>query len=128
VADSREHSGPRKERCVLCITYSWEDETVAQRVHAVCAELGVAHRLDGRGDSLMHGLHPIPRDSTRVLFVVSENSCRSWWLPFQLGRAVEHDLPVLCFQIDPDLELPGFLFDRATISSLDSLRSRLLSA
>jgi len=111
----------------LCISYSWEDEQVAREIASLCGELGVEYALDGRNDWLMHGLHDGPEGSTHQLVVVSRANARSWWLPFQLGRAADRGVETFAYLTEPDREPPAFLREKPLVRGLDSLKAMLLA-
>ncbi len=47
-------------------------------------------------------------ECSHLMAVVSENTKRSWWVPFEIGIATERDAPISTYAIDA-VELPDYL-------------------
>ena len=109
----------------LSINYELQDEDVVRGITSLCDEIGVEYSLEERDDWLMHALRPASEDSTHMLFVISPATTKSWWLPFQLGRAAERRMDVLPYLTEPPRVLPSFLEASALVSGDQGLRSRL---
>ena len=94
-------------------------------ITAVCDELGLEYVLEERNDWLTHALRPQSEDSTHVLFVVSPVTSASWWLPFQIGRAVERRVDIVSYVCGSTNDLPKYLEAGDTVRGLEDLKSRL---
>lgn len=112
----------------LFISYSWKDQDVASEIMDMCVDAGVECFLDKKdiswGQSIQKGVAQGLATSTHLLVILSSETVRSWWVPFEIGRAVERGLVILPFLSSSDVDLPSFLADRLAITSLDDLRAR----
>ena len=109
----------------LSINFDERDSSVVPKITAVCDELGLEYTLEERNDWLTHALRPQSEDSTHVLFVVSQTTAVSWWLPFQIGRAVERRVGIVSYVWDSTNNLPKYLEAGDTVKGLEGLKSRL---
>ena len=109
----------------LCISYAWEDEPAAREVGSICDRLGIEPVFDGRGDWLQDGLHPPAGTAGLHLLIVTRTNRASWWLPFQLGRAVEREIPVCVYLPVPLDHRPGFLDAETCVVGAPALEERL---
>ena len=118
---------PRASKVKLSISYSQEDRETALRIGSMCDELRIDHVLDERNDWLMHALRQRPEGSTHLLVIVSPANEKSWWLPFQLGRATEHGITIVPYQARLTQGLPSFLRDSSRVVGLESLGGHVRS-
>jgi len=109
----------------LSINFDEQDSSAVPSITAVCHELGLEYVLEERNDWLTHALRPQSEDSTHVLFVVSPVTSASWWLPFQIGRAVERRVDIVSYVRGSMNNLPRYLEAGDTVRGLDNLKSRL---
>ncbi len=109
----------------LSINYELQDEDVVRGITSLCDEIGVEYSLEERDDWLMHALRPASEDSTHMLFVISPATTKSWWLPFQLGRAAERRMDVLPYLTEPARVLPSFLAASGSVCGDQDLKTRL---
>ena len=109
----------------LSINFDEQDGSAVPSITAVCHELGLEYVLEERNDWLTHALRPQCEDSTHILFVVSPVTTVSWWLPFQIGRAVERRVGIVSYVWGSTNNLPRYLEAGDTVRGLEDLKSRL---
>ena len=109
----------------LSINFDEQDSSAVPKITAICDELGLEYVLEERNDWLTHAVRPQTEDSTHVLFMVSQATTVSWWLPFQIGRAVERRAGIVSYVWGSTDNLPKYLEAGDTVRSLEDLKSRL---
>ena len=109
----------------LSINYDEQDGSVIPEITAVCDQLGLEYVLEERNDWMTNAVRPQSAESTHVLFVVSPVNTASWWLPFQIGRAVERRATVVSYVSDSTDILPRYLEAGETVRQSEDLKSRL---
>ena len=97
------------------ISHQQQDGTVAKFVYDQFHQYGIEAYLDAfdnqlSSDSkaLTEHLKDIMRKSTDILVVMSYNTVKSWWVPFEIGMAANQDLPTVTYLQD-NTELPEYL-------------------
>ena len=105
----------------LTVSHALEDQATAGRIGSLCSELGIDCFLDERGDWLAQGLHPGPEDRTHLIVILSAATEGTWWVPFQLGRAVEREMPILFYREDPESGVPSFVQDARSVCGMEEL-------
>ena len=100
-------------------------DAAVSAITAVCRELGLEYVLEERNDWMTQAVRPQSEDSTHVLFVVSPVTTASWWLPFQMGRAVERRVGIISYVPGSTNGLPRYLEAGEIIRGHEDLKSRL---
>ena len=111
----------------LAVSHALADQATARRIGSLCGELGIDCFLDERGDWLAQGLHPRPEDCTHLLVVLSAATEGTWWVPFQVGRAVEREMPVMVYREDPGRSMPAFVQGQPSARGMEQLGAMLRS-
>lgn len=110
----------------LAICHAPEDEAVARELLRVCEELSIDATLDSRNDWLLHAFHGFDEGTTHVLVVWSPANEASLWLPFRVGRATEHALPIALYRHGPPpRSVPPFLAGLSRLATTDELCEHL---
>ena len=98
------------------VSHKREDEAIAVMVANRLAAQRVAPYLDTldpvivakTGDELVEHLRAAMSLCTHLMAVVSENTKKSWWVPWEIGVATEKDFPLSTYA-GGDCELPDYL-------------------
>ena len=109
----------------LSIHFDERDEKTASEIAAVCDRLGVEYVLEERNDWMTRAVRPRSPEATHVLFVVSPQTAASWWLPFQIGRAVECRMPIMSFVTGLVDNRPRYLEAGEVLRELEDVNSTL---
>lgn len=97
----------------IFISHKKEDEGVALDVKKTLVKCGVEAYLDlldntisGDGEKLTEHIKEKLSGCTDVIVVLSEQTKKSWWVPFEIGMATQNDMPIAnyltCFEKLPD--------------------------
>lgn len=96
------------------ISYQRVDETKARSIRDQLEALGVRTYIDVM-DPLLANASDVTqtilsrlRTCTHLMAVVSANTVRSWWVPFEIGVATERDRRITSYRRDT-VPLPEFL-------------------
>jgi len=93
----------------LFISYSHQDKATAAAITKSCVTAGMPYFQDEKdvmwGDSISAAVARGLSDSTHLLVIVSPATVKSWWVPFEIGRAVERHMTILPYLTHPSLEL-----------------------
>ncbi len=109
----------------LSINFDQQDEDAVRGITSVCDELGLDYSLEERDDWLAHALRRPSEDSTHMIFLISPVSTKSWWLPFQIGRATERRMSILSYIRESTSGLPAYLDAGESVRGSQDLKSRL---
>lgn len=97
------------------ISHKNEDAVQALALQTAFARNGVATYLDvldssinGGGRSLTDHIKANLNACTDIIVVMSEDTKRSWWVPFEIGMSAQVDMPTASF-LKADVDLPSFL-------------------
>lgn len=97
------------------ISHKKEDEVTALEVQNTLISAGVDAYLDvldniiaDDGEKLTKHIREKLRECTDVIVVLSGNTKKSWWVPFEIGMATEKDMPIANYLISYEV-LPEYL-------------------
>ena len=96
------------------ISHKKEDGATAQAIYDEFRRLGVNSYLDLLDSSLTGGkeLTEHIKDQlnkcTDIMVVMSEETKKSWWVPFEIGMSAQVDMPTASF-LKSYVELPDYL-------------------
>lgn len=97
------------------ISHKKEDERTALEVQNTLISAGVNAYLDvldniiaDDGEKLTKHIRGKLRECTDVIVVLSGNTKKSWWVPFEIGMATEKDMPIANYLISYEV-LPEYL-------------------
>jgi hypothetical protein len=111
------------------ISYSHEDKNTAYEIQKVCDQIGISCFLDEKdiswGDSITKSVKQGLHSCTHLVVVLSPDSLKSQWVPYEVGCATERGMTILPFLIDQSIDPPGFLGDALRICSIDELRKHV---
>lgn len=111
----------------IFISHKNEDSVFAT---AICNELGrlgvsaYLDLLDGDlaldGEKLTNHIKMRLNSCTDLLVVMSRETQRSWWVPFEIGMASQLDFPIVSYLAD-QVSLPDYLSYWPALRKLDDL-------
>ena len=97
------------------ISHQQQDSHIAQMVYNELSDYNINAYLDefdrnlsSDSKALTEHLKEIMRKSTDILVVMSYNTAKSWWVPFEIGMAANQDLPTVTYLQD-NTKLPEYL-------------------
>ncbi len=97
------------------ISHKQEDSTTAKEIHRILQSLNVDAYLDlleGElsldGEALTQHIKRRLNECSDLLVVMSEETKKSWWVPFEIGMAAQRDFPTVTF-LKTGTALPGYL-------------------
>lgn len=113
------------------ISYSWVDSTIVDDVVKLFKDLAIDYFLDKKdiklGQSITEAVDKSMNSCTHILIVISKQTEKSWWVPYELGRATEKGLIVIPLIADSDAKLPSFLQDTLAALGVHELKKHLKS-
>lgn len=99
----------------IFISHKKEDELTALKVVNTLTSAGVDAYLDlldnitaDDGEKLTKHIRGKLRECTDVIVILSSNTKKSWWVPFEIGMATEKDMPIANYLISQE-SLPDYL-------------------
>lgn len=97
------------------ISHKKEDEASALAVQKTLTNAGVDAYLDvldktieNDGEELTKHIQGKLHECTDVIVILSYNTKKSWWVPFEIGMATEKDMPIANYLLSYE-ELPEYL-------------------
>ncbi|MFX0200954.1 MAG: toll/interleukin-1 receptor domain-containing protein [Candidatus Hodarchaeota archaeon] len=95
------------------ISYSHIDRERAQKLCRALERLGVEMFIDEKdihwGKSVSETIRDALRACSAILVIVSPDSLKSTWVPYEIGQATALGKTILPYLTDPNLRLPGYL-------------------
>ena len=95
------------------ISYSSKDHKIAKRLEAELCRLGIDCFLDRKeiswGDDVVAKITAGIAACSSLIVIVSLDSVRSQWIPFEVGVATALGKRVLPFVTHPSIDLPAYL-------------------
>lgn len=110
------------------ISYSSEDENIAQELAAALTELGVKNFLDKKdiapGEDINKKIKKELSECSAVIVIVSPATARSSWVPFEIGHAMAKQKKILPFLTHQSLEdgLPSYLRAIKYVTSIEAIK------
>lgn len=99
----------------IFISHKKEDEKFAVDVQETLTQLGVNAYLDvldnivaNDGEALTNHIKKKLGECTDIIVILSSNTKKSWWVPFEIGMATEKDMPIVNYLLSYE-ELPDYL-------------------
>ena len=99
----------------IFISHKKEDEETALEVQKALIDADVDAYLDVLdnitaydGEKLTKHIRKKLRECTDVIVILSSNTKKSWWVPFEIGMATEKDMPIANYLISNEV-LPEYL-------------------
>ena len=99
----------------IFISHKKEDEYTAFGIQQVLENMGIEAYLDilddtisDNGEKLTKHIRKKLRECSDVIVVLSDNTKRSWWVPFEIGMSAQVDMPTASF-LKSDVVLPSYL-------------------
>lgn len=99
----------------IFISHKKEDELTALKVVNTLTSADVDVYLDlldnitaDDGEKLTKHIRGKLRECTDVIVILSSNTKKSWWVPFEIGMATEKDMPIANYLISQE-SLPDYL-------------------
>ena len=103
----------------IFISHKKEDEYTAFGIQQVLENMGIEAYLDilddtisDNGEKLTKHIRKKLRECSDVIVVLSDNTKRSWWVPFEIGMATEKDMPIANYLTSYE-KLPEYLGSRS---------------
>ena len=97
------------------ISHKQEDSALAISVKNAFTQYGITSYLDlldskisGDGKELTEHIKENLNSCTDIIVVMSEETKKSWWVPFEIGMAAQVDMPTASF-LKSEVELPDYL-------------------
>lgn len=111
------------------ISHQQSDSTLAKTIcdelkkRDVDAYLDILDDLHNITDSehLTEHLKRILSQSTDILVVMTENTYKSWWVPFEIGMAAQKDLRTVTY-LQADVALPEYLDYWPQLKKIDDIQ------
>lgn len=111
------------------ISHQQSDSTLAKTIcdelkkRDVDAYLDILDDLHNITDSehLTEHLKRILSQSTDILVVMTENTYKSWWVPFEIGMAAQKDLRTVTY-LQADIDLPEYLDYWPRLKKIDDIK------
>lgn len=99
----------------IFISHKKEDEYTAFGIQQVLENMRIEAYLDilddtisDNGEKLTKHIREKLRECSDVIVVLSDNTKRSWWVPFEIGMATEKDMPIANYLTSYE-KLPEYL-------------------
>ena len=99
----------------IFISHKKEDEYTAFGIQQVLENMGIEAYLDilddtisDNGEKLTKHIRKKLRECSDVIVVLSDNTKRTWWVPFEIGMATEKDMPIANYLTSYE-KLPEYL-------------------
>lgn len=99
----------------IFISHKKEDELTALNVVNTLKAAGVDAYLDlldniiaNDGEKLTKHIREKLHECTDVIVILSTNTKKSWWVPFEIGMATEKDMPIANYLLSQET-LPDYL-------------------
>lgn len=99
----------------IFISHKKEDELTALNVVDTLKTAGVDAYLDlldniiaNNGEKLTKHIREKLHECTDVIVILSTNTKKSWWVPFEIGMATEKDMPIANYLLSQET-LPDYL-------------------
>jgi len=77
------------------------------------------HNMDGK--YLTKHLKKILNQSTDILVVMTKNTSKSWWVPFEIGMAAQKDLRTVTY-LQAGVDLPEYLDYWPRLKKIDDIK------
>lgn len=113
----------------IFISHKQEDEKAALEVKRTLVESGVEAYLDlldnaicGDGEVLTNHIKEKIRECTDIIVVLSENTKKSWWVPFEIGMASQKDMPIANYLLSKE-KLPDYLEYWPRLKDVNDIRT-----
>lgn len=97
------------------ISHKKEDELAALSVQRTLTNAGVEayldildNTIDNDGEELTKHIKSKLRECSDVIVILSSNTKKSWWVPFEIGVASEKDMPIANYLVSYE-KLPEYL-------------------
>lgn len=97
------------------ISHKQEDYATALSVYNAFLKNNITAYLDlldnsitGDGKELTEHIKKRLNECTDIIVVMSEETKRSWWVPFEIGMSAQVDMPTASF-LKSNVELPSYL-------------------
>lgn len=99
----------------IFISHKQEDKLEARKVQQTLNSCNVSAYLDlldddisGDGEKLTQHIRKKISECSDVIVILSENTKKSWWVPFEIGMATEKDMPIANYLVS-SIILPDYL-------------------
>lgn len=99
----------------IFISHQQDDNNIAESIYNKLQEYSISAYLDvydnditNDGKELTEHLKQVVRKCTDIFVVMSDNTKKSSWVPFEIGMAAERDLPTVTF-LRQGVSLPEYL-------------------
>lgn len=99
----------------IFISHKQEDKLEARKVLLTLKSCNVSAYLDlldddisGDGEKLTQHIREKISECSDVIVILSENTKKSWWVPFEIGMATEKDMPIANYLVS-SIILPDYL-------------------
>lgn len=97
------------------ISHKQEDSALAISVKNAFTQYGITSYLDlldskisGGGKELTEHIKENLNSCTDIIVVMSEETKKSWWVPFEIGMSAQVDMPTASF-LKSNVALPSYL-------------------
>lgn len=110
----RGESGMKTAEMNVFISHKKEDGDTAQKIYNEFQHLGVKSYLDLVDNSIKGGkeltehIKKHLNSCTDIIVVMSSETKKSWWVPFEIGMSAQVDMPTASF-LKSDVALPEYL-------------------
>lgn len=97
------------------ISHKDKDSDAAIEIERILKERNIETYLDilddsieKDGEKLTNHLKEKIKVSTHIITVISKETTKSWWVPCEIGMAIQCNIPIVNFLLH-NIELPGYL-------------------
>ena len=108
------------------ISYSQNDSSYAKMIERELKPLGLDVFLDQKsinwGDVIVDKINDNLFDCDAILVLVSHESLKSRWVPYEIGYATALGKPILSYIANPGLNLPTFIDRYKHVKDIDELK------
>jgi hypothetical protein len=116
---------------ILMLDYSEKETEVADAIAEVLRAMGIDCIQGARGtdwdEAAKEEFDSMLMDCLSYIPVVSAESSKSGWLPYEVGYARGREKHVVCYVTSPSLDVPAFLSGLELLRSMDDLCRHLAS-
>lgn len=97
------------------ISHKQEDSVIATQLKSELERLNIPVYLDvldndivKKGKELTDHIKAQLNKCSDIIVVMSERTCKSWWVPFEIGMSAQKDMPTVTF-LSTNVSLPSYL-------------------
>ena len=110
----------------IFISYSQNDKTTAELIEGVMRSYNLETFRDEKqinwGEVVLESINNNLLDSDAILVLVSHESLKSQWVPYEIGYATALGKPILTYLVNPCVSLPPYISRNIYMKSVEDLK------